>query len=246
MIAGINGVLNLSVLDGWWGEGYDGHNGWAIKPVAESLDEARRNFEESRTLYELLQDHVVPTYYRRGEMGYSAEWIRMAKRSIASILPRFSTHRMVNEYLAKFYLPATRQGRRYAESDFEPARRLALWKQRMREVWPKVTLRRLDAPKKSIAFGNGLHIEVAVFLNGLRPEDVALELLIAKQTGHDGEGHAKSYRFESAGTQTDQGEQCFALELNPQMCGKLEYRIRLYPQHELLTHPFELGMMRWL
>ena len=246
MKAAINGVLNLSVLDGWWGEGYDGHNGWAIKPVAESLDEALRNFEESRTLYELLQDHVVPTYYRRGEMGYSAEWIRMAKRSIASILPRFSSNRMVNEYLAKFYLPATRQGRRYAESDFEPARRLALWKQHMREMWPKVTLRRLDAPKKSIAFGNGLQLEVAVFLNGLRPEDVALELLIAKQTGHEGEGHAKSYRFESAGTQTDQGEQRFALELSPQMCGKLEYRIRLYPQHELLTHPFELGMMRWL
>ncbi len=246
MKAGINGVLNLSVLDGWWGEGYDGHNGWAIKPVAESLDEARRNFEESRTLYELLQDHVVPTYYRRGEMGYSAQWIRMAKRSIASILPRFSSNRMVNEYLAKFYLPATRQGRRYAESDFEPARRLALWKQHMREVWPTVTLRRLDAPKKSIAFGNGLQLEVAVFLNGLRPEDVALELLIAKQTGHEGEGHAKSYRFESAGTQTDQGEQRFALKLSPPMCGKLEYRIRLYPQHELLTHPFELGMMRWL
>src|SRR5882724_1394185 len=195
MKAGINGVLNLSVLDGWWGEGYDGHNGWAIKPVAENLDEARRNFEESRTLYELLQDHVIPTYYRRGEMGYSAEWIRMAKRSIASILPRFSSTRMVNEYLAKFYLPATRQGRRYADSDFEAARRLALWKQRMREVWPKVTVRRLDVPQKRIAFGAGLHLEVGVFLNGLRPEDVALELLIAKQTVHEEDRQPKSYRF---------------------------------------------------
>ena len=246
MKAGINGVLNLSVLDGWWGEGYDGHNGWAIKPVAKSFDEARRNFEESRTLYELLQDHVIPTYYRRGEMGYSAEWIRMAKHSIASILPRFSSTRMVNEYLAKFYLPATRQGRRYAESDFEPARRLALWKQRVREVWPQVAMRRLDTPTKRIAFGAGLHLEVAVFLSGLRPEDVALELLIAKQSGLEDDGELKSYRFESAGTQTEQGEQRFGLELSPEICGKLEYRIRLYPQHELLTHPFELGMMRWL
>jgi glycogen phosphorylase len=246
MKAGINGVLNLSVLDGWWGEGYDGHNGWAIKPVAENLDEARRNFEESRTLYELLQDHVIPMYYRRGEMGYSPEWIRMAKRSIASILPRFSSTRMVNEYLAKFYLPATRQGGRYAESDFEPARRLALWKQHVREVWPKVAMRRLDTPQKRIAFGDGLHLEVGVFLNGLRPEDVALELLIAKQTGREEDGHPKSYRFESEGTQTEQGEQRFGLKLSPEICGKLEYRIRLYPRHELLTHPFELGMMRWL
>jgi starch phosphorylase len=246
MKAGINGVLNLSVLDGWWGEGYDGQNGWAIKPVEQNLDEARRNFEESRTLYELLQDKVVPTYYRRGEMGYSAEWVRMAKHSIASVLPRFSSTRMVTEYLTRFYLPATRQGRRYAESDFEPARRLALWKQRVREIWPKVALRRLDTPMKRIAFGDKVRFEVAASLGGLAPEDVAIELLIGKQTGRDNGGHSKAYRFESEGTQTEQGEQCFALELSPELCGKLEYRIRVYPQHDLLTQPFELGMMRWL
>ena len=102
--------------------------------MSESLDEARRNFEESRTLYELLQDQVIPTYYRRGDMGYSAEWMRMAKHSIATLLPRFSSTRMVSEYLAKFYLPATRQGRRYAESELR-ARRAASreWKTHVRE-----------------------------------------------------------------------------------------------------------------
>jgi starch phosphorylase len=194
----------------------------------------------------LLQDHVVPTYYRRGEMGYSAEWIRMAKHSIASILPRFSSTRMVNEYLAKFYLPATRQGRRYAESDFEPARRLALWKQRVRDVWPKVSMRRLDVAQKRIVFGDGLRLEVAVFLGGLAVEDVALELLLTKQSRDESQPQPQSYRFESEGRMTEQGEQRFALELRPELCGKLEYRIRLYPQHELLTHPLELGMMRWL
>ncbi|MEO8163931.1 MAG: alpha-glucan family phosphorylase [Betaproteobacteria bacterium] len=246
MKAGLNGVLNLSVLDGWWGEGYNGRNGWAIKPVAANLDEARRNFEEGRTLYELLQDHVVPTYYRRGEMGYSADWIDMAKQSITSILPRYSSTRMVSEYLTKFYLPATRQGRRYAESDYEPARRLALWKQRVREIWPNVAMRRLDAPQKRITFGDPLRVEVGVFLGGLAPEDVALEMLIEKQANEDSEQRPKAYRFESEGRVTEQGEQRFVLELSPELCGKLEYRIRLYPQHELLTHPLELGMMRWL
>ena len=125
MKAGINGVLNLSVLDGWWDEGYDGKNGWAIKPVGESMDEARRDREEAKTLYELLQDQVVPLYYKRGDMGYSPQWVRMAKHSIASLLPRFNSTRMVSEYLAKFYLPASRQGRRYAESGFENAKKLA-------------------------------------------------------------------------------------------------------------------------
>src|SRR5258708_40290916 len=159
MKGGMNGGLNPSVLEGWWGEGYDGHNGWAIKPVTENLDEARRNFEESRTLYELLQDQVIPTYYRRGDMGYSAEWIRMAKRSIASILPRFSSTRMVNEYLAKFYLPATRQGRRYAESNFEAARLLAEWKKHVRSSWRKAGMRRLDGPKKRTPSGDAVRSE---------------------------------------------------------------------------------------
>ncbi|MEO8627813.1 MAG: alpha-glucan family phosphorylase, partial [Betaproteobacteria bacterium] len=89
MKAGMNGVLNLSVLDGWWAEGFDGHNGWGIKPVGEDLDDATRDSEEAKTLYELLQDKVIPMYYNRGEMGYSPEWLRMAKHSIASLLPRF-------------------------------------------------------------------------------------------------------------------------------------------------------------
>ncbi len=246
MKAGMNGVLNLSVLDGWWDEGYDGKNGWAIKPVSESLDQARRNFEESRTLYELLQDHVIPMYYRRGDMGYSAEWLRMAKRSIATLLPRFSSTRMVSEYLAKFYLPATRQGRRYGESNFEAARQLAEWKRHVRSSWPKVGMRRLDAPKKRVAFGDNVRFEVGVDLDGLKPEDVKVELLIANQLSRDNEAQATRYQFQSEGVRTEKGEHRFVLELSPEHCGKLGYRIRLYPHHELLTHPFEMGMMRWL
>ena len=115
MKAGINGVINLSVLDGWWGEGYDGKNGWAIKPGPENMDPVRRNREESRTLYEILQDHVIPLYYERGTMGYSPGWVRMAKHSIASLMPRFNSTRMAGEYVTRFYAgePAGRPIRRW-------------------------------------------------------------------------------------------------------------------------------------
>jgi starch phosphorylase len=246
MKAGINGVINLSVLDGWWDEGYDGRNGWAIKPVSEHLEEGRRNFEESRTLYELLQDQVIPLYYKRGDTGYSTEWVRLAKRSMASLLPRFNSIRMVSEYVSRFYLPATRQGRKYAESGFEAARRVAEWKAQVRKAWPKISIRRLDTPRKSISFGEAVRFEVAVGLDGLKPEDVAVELMISQPAGA-GEGkQPMSYRFESEGVRTEQGEQRYALELEPELCGKLECRIRIHPHHELLTHPFEMGMMRWL
>jgi starch phosphorylase len=246
MKAGINGVINLSVLDGWWDEGYDGRNGWAIKPVSESFDEARRNREEAKALYELLQDHVIPCYYKRGDMGYSLEWIRMAKRSIATLLPRFSSSRMVGEYLSKFYLPASRQGRRFAEGGFAAARKLAAWKAHVRRSWGDLALRRLDAPARNIPYGRSLHLEVGVHLNTLKPEDVVVELLLRRQTQHEELQEMRRYRFEWNGLMTEHGEHRFVLEVTPEMCGKLEYRMRAYPWHEALTHPFEMGMMRWL
>jgi len=246
MKAGINGVVNLSVLDGWWDEGYDGKNGWAIKPVAESFDDERRNREEAKALYELLQDHVIPTYYQRGDMGYSPQWIHRAKRSIATLLPRFSSRRMVSEYLAKFYLPASRQGRRLTEGAFEAGNKLAAWKERVRESWDKLQLQRLDTHRRNLMYGDSLRFEVGVSLNGLKPEDVVVELLLTRQTEHEKLKEPRRYRFEWEGVMTDAGEHRFVLQITPEMCGKLEYRVRVYPWHELLTHPFEMGMMRWL
>jgi len=243
MKAALNGVVNLSVLDGWWGEGYDGSNGWAIKPAATGLDDASRNREEARTLYEILQDHVIPLYYNRTSAGYSPEWVKLAKRSISSLLPRFNSTRMVAEYVAKCYLPAVQQGRRYAENQFEVARSIAAWKSRARQAWPGVTIRRLNSPKKRIRFGDMVHIETAVRLNGLNPGDVAVELLVSR-AGEFGKGEPSRHRFVAQGADAT-GEQCFNLDLAPESCGKLDYRIRVYPWHELLTHPLELGLMIW-
>src|SRR5574340_199100 len=165
MKAGMNGVLNLSVLDGWWGEGYDGRNGWAIKPASDAVDEGRRSQEEARTLYELLQDSVIPLYYAWGPMGYSPGWVQMAKHSIASLLPRFNSTRMLSEYLTRFYLPASQQNRRYNDGGREGAHGVAAWKAKVRRAWPNVSLRRLDIPKRSIAFGETLGFQVAARLD---------------------------------------------------------------------------------
>ena len=249
MKAAMNGALNLSVLDGWWDEGYqENHgcpNGWAIKPASGTLDETRRDAEEARTLYELLQDHVVPAYYRTGPMGYSPEWVAMAKQAIATITPRFNVNRMVGEYVQKFYLPAARQGRRYATEGHAPARTLANWKARIRSAWPGVGLQRLDEPRKRLAFGEMLRIEVAVQLNGLEPGDVTVEALFGRPLAEQHNGRNHHYALTHCGT-TEQGEHRFALDLTPEQCGKLEYKIRAFPTHALLTHRFEMGLMVWL
>ncbi len=245
MKAGINGAINLSVLDGWWGEGYDGKNGWAIKPGPEGMDPVLRDKQESRTLYEILQDQVVPLYYSRDNLGYSPEWVKMVKHSMASLLPRYNATRMVGEYVNNFYLPASRQGALYVENNFDSARKIAAWKAKARSAWGGVTLKRLDTPCKRINFGDTLHFKVAAKLNGLEPEDVVVELLICRRVKHPKPCDFQYYSFQIAGTEKS-GEYLFELNLAPDICGKLECHIRTYPYHPLLTHPLEMGMMLWL
>ena len=243
MKAGINGVVNLSVLDGWWGEGYSGDNGWAIKPASSSLDPERRDREEARTFYEIMQDQVVPLYYDRGSAGFSPGWIRLAKRSMATVLSQFSAARMVNQYVDMFYRPAARQGARYLEGGGDGAKVVAAWKARVCAAWDGVSMRRLDDPRRTLTYGDATTIEVAVGLNGLRPDDVAVELVLTRGLR---DAPSRRHEFVAAETLPQTHEQRFVLDLKPELCGRLDYRIRIYPRHALLTHPFELGLMRWL
>lgn len=246
MKAGVNGVINLSVLDGWWGEGYNGRNGWAIKPASSALDAPRRDAEEARTLYELLQDQVLPLYYALGPAGYSPGWVAMAKESIASIAPRFSSVRMLSEYAGQCYAPAVRKWRELSPNGFEGARMLAAWKARVRQAWNGVSLRRADEPVTRIDHGAAVRVAVAARLNGIAPEDLAVEVLLARAgAGLAGQNlERKRLAFEQALAGT--GEHLYSLDLAPEHCGRIEYRIRAYPRHDLLTHPFEMGMMIWL
>jgi len=242
--AGLNGVINLSVTDGWWDEGYDGKNGWAIKPAPEHYDDARRNKEDSQTLYELLQDQVLPMYYRRNELGFSPEWVGMAKRSIASLLPRFNSTRMVMEYVNKFYGPASRQWRRYSDDGFAGAQNLAEWKSKVHKAWSTVTIRRLNEMSRRIGFGDSVQIEVGVNLDGLSPGDVRVEVLVGRASKQGQDRDLQAILMQPDGKTGK--ESVFKLALTPEICGRLVYRIRVYPYHELLTHPFETGLMIWL
>jgi starch phosphorylase len=242
MKASMNGAINLSILDGWWDEGYDGDNGWAIKPASDRVDQETRNADESRTLYELLQDHVIPLYYARDGLAYSPGWVAMAKRAMASILPHFSSRRMLDEYVSKFYVPASIGGRRYTANGCTTARDVATWKARVHGAWQGVTLRRVDAPVTRIAFGETVKLAVEVTLNGLSTDDVAVDLML-RQT-HEVNQPWQQHNLVPSGVSA--GTARYELELAPDICGKLDYRIRAYPHHPRLTHRFEVGLMRWL
>ncbi len=267
MKAAINGSINLSVLDGWWAEGYDGDNGWGIKPSPHSNDETRRDYEDARTLYEILQDDVVPLYYDQGKHGYSPGWVRKCKHSMATVLPRFNTCRMLSEYGRQLYLPAAKRGRKLRKGNFSGAKELAAWKDRIRNLWPGVSLRRLNDGPQRIGYGDNFTLEMAVNLNGLNGDDVAVELLLSRPGAHessfialdviDGEGAVGkkarendemtvAERFQPAGPLGDSGEYRFTLQLKPDWCGRLTYKVRAFPYHKNLTHMHEMGLMVWL
>jgi len=243
MKAAMIGGLNLSVLDGWWDEGYDGTNGWAIKPASQRADAAARDADEARTLYEILQDQVVPMYYDRDGLAYSPRWVAMAKRAVATVLPRFNAARMLNEYVAGFYAPAARRGREFHAHDCSTARDVAQWKARVRAAWPGVAIGSAGEPATRISFGQRVRFEARAALNGLAPEDLAVELVLQRR-GEETDAHAQRIRFAAQGAAED-GRQRYVLDLAPEHCGKHECRIRAYPTHPSLTHPFELGLMLW-
>jgi len=267
MKAAINGRINVSVLDGWWAEAYDGENGWAIPPSIHTTDAAERDRHDARTLYEILQDEVIPLYYDRDErLGYSPGWVRKCKRSMATILPRFNMYRVVHDYAALFYGPAARRGEQLAAEGFAPARQLAGWKQRVRAAWPGVALQMAGGAGNRIDFNDSVTLEVDVALAGLAPGDVRLECVVSRELCSAltvplrqyaerggttsglrpvGDDHVFVQDFVAAGP-AGEGRWRYRVELRPPWCGSLHFQIRAVPWHEHLAHPYEMGLMRWI
>ncbi|MGE0625745.1 MAG: alpha-glucan family phosphorylase [Pseudomonadales bacterium] len=236
--AAMNGSINLSVLDGWWAEAYDGGNGWAVSPHDPELPAEYRNQEESKDLLELLEREVVPDYFARNG---SDAWVRRAKASMRTIIPRFNSERMVLDYVRRFYLPAIRRCRLLGESDGAVAHAFSAWKKLVLDVWDGTTIAPIGPLPTVIEHGQVLELMVGVNLNGLSPDDVRVECVVDQVTETEPAVTARFDAMEEA-----DGVWRFAVALEPPFSGLQSYRIRIYPYHELLAHPFEIGRMRWL
>jgi starch phosphorylase len=248
MKAAINGAVNLSVLDGWWAEAYDGENGWAITPHPELPPQAR-DAQEAGELLDLIEEQVVPLFYARNAAGEQEAWARKSKASMKTVLPRYNTIRMSMDYLRDLYAPAIRHGAALSRKSGAPAGELAAWKKRVASVWPGVVLRLASAPPEAISAGDPLLLEVAVKLNGLSAGDVVVECLSGRDLDVDGFVPAGSIIMVPKGRHTGD-ETIFAADLQGRdelpLDGLQQFRIRIYPHHPLLAHRFECGCMAWL
>ena len=244
--AGMNGVLNLSILDGWWNEGYNGKNGWAITPHGAEFDHEYRNQQEANDLLEILENEVVPLYFNRDGQGYSAAWVELAKESMKSIIPNFNAQRMLSNYMHHYYLPSRDKSRLISSNNGESAIELSQWKSKVIKAWPGVNVSCITQKPAAVKQGEPVTIKVQANLNGLSKNDVIVECVMSDENTDDMPTKYKTYKFSPDQAQSLFSEQIFSIDLNPNVSGMQYIKIRMYPYHENLCHPFETGCMVWL
>tara|TARA_R110001592_G_scaffold148073_3_gene372730 strand:+ start:23297 stop:25843 length:2547 start_codon:yes stop_codon:yes gene_type:complete len=242
--AGLNGAVNLSVLDGWWAEGYNGANGWGIQPRDSRFEHDQRFLDEANDLLNTIEHEVIPTYYGRNDSGYSEEWVKMSKASMKSIIPRFNAQRMLRDYVTRMYHPAQTQRRKLAANGAELARQLAEWKRRIRDAWPSVRMELMLQPSPHLHYDDKIRLQVRAHLNGLQAHDVKLECLLGRDPGEEELKVLQVAELECVGGENHYYE--FEMEVAPQVAGMQYYRLRMYPFNDAMSHPFELGCMIWI
>jgi starch phosphorylase len=241
--AAINGVVNLSVLDGWWGEGFNGKNGWGIVPREPKLDIEQRNRDEAKDLLDLIEHEVLPLYFARNSHGFSSGWVALAKASMKSIIPRFNSLRMVMDYVTRLYCPAREQHRRLSADNGAGARELAEWKARVRSRWQGVRIALANDPPGAVHHDEAVSLRVRVALNGLQASDVVVECLVDPAPESEG---ASEQRVQLEALPDSAEERIFSADFHALNSGLQEMRLRIYPYNPLLSHRFELGLMIWL
>ncbi|MBE0617191.1 MAG: alpha-glucan family phosphorylase [Proteobacteria bacterium] len=240
-----NGGLHLSVLDGWWDEAYDGEVGWAIGRGEEYTDPGLQDGVESRALYDLLEEEVVPLYYTRGEDGLPRSWIAKMKASMGRLTPVYNTNRMIRDYAEHYYLPALQHWGRLSRNGFQAAKALARWKERVRKAWHGVRVLEVMADdQREMRVGEEFPVRCAVALNGLDPQDVLLELYYGALDPFGGLGKASRRALRHDATRGD-GAHEFVGDAPCERSGKVGYAVRVLPHHPNLAGPWDVGLVAW-
>jgi starch phosphorylase len=243
MKAALNGGLNLSILDGWWDEWYDGNNGWAI-PSADGVDDPdHRDDLEATALYDLIENEVAPRFYDVDEEGVPTRWIEMVRHTLKSLGPKVLATRMVRDYTRKLYAPAAGNAR-LLNSDFRGAAELAAWKKRVRAAWPAVRVEHVetsgigDAPE----VGDTLSVRGFVALGDLTPEDVQVQLVHGVINSEDVLVDTTVSALQAE--ETYEGDRYrFDGEVVLERSGPFGYTVRVVPHNDLLISNAEMGIV---
>ncbi len=240
MKAALNGQLNLSILDGWWDECYDGENGWAISSAEYIDDDERRDELEANSLFDLLEREVVPRYYDQYEGRVPRRWVRRVKHTLAGLGPYVSASRMVKDYATDLYEPAAAHTDRMAADGYARARALADWKDRVLEGWRGVHVDSVESDSAMTAIGDDRTVEAVVSLGGLSGDDVEVQLLHGI-VGQGDELESPTITAMTAVGPTDDIHVRYRGAFACEEAGRYGFTVRVVPSHPDLAASAEMG-----
>ena len=242
--AEMNGVVNLSVLDGWWVEGYREGAGWALPEKRTYQNQGYQDQLDAATIYNMLENDIVPMYYNKCKEGYSKEWIQVVKNSIATIAPHYTMKRQLDDYYDKFYNKQAARFKKLSANDNALAKEIALWKESVAERWDSIhVVSKNDALTNGVETGKKYKIQYVIDEQGLN-DAVGLELVVLKNQVEDGKQVYAVYPFKVKGHEGNNFT--FEAEIEPVNAGSFKTAIRMYPKNDKLPHRQDFCYVKWL
>jgi starch phosphorylase len=245
MKVNFNGGLNLSTVDGWWAEKPEADSGWSIGNGEEYNDLEYQDKVESSALYELLENHIVPLFYKRGGDDLPHEWIKKMKTSMQSLCPIFNTNRMVMEYAEKFYKPGAKQFLSFIPNNYDKLRNLARWKDKIQKKWEATRITEvIEDKKKDIKLGEEFKIKAVVHVDGLAAEDLLAEVYYGNSEVDDVLANVATLKMNLI-ERRDNNNFVFEANIPASSSGIVKYTIRVLPYHPELKVKFIPGYVCW-
>jgi starch phosphorylase len=245
MKAAMNGVLNCSIMDGWWDEAYNPEVGWSIGRGEEYADTNLQDEIESNALYDLLEREIIPLFYQRGRDGLPRGWIKMMKECMKQIGQSMSFHRTMMDYSNKFYFPALKNYRRITKDDYQEPKALAAYLGKLRQVWDQIKISIIESNAKPVMQrGDLLTVNAKIMMGTLKPEDVQVELYYGSVSSQGGE-IKNARRAEMKAVSSEGNLYRYQVRVECEDTGMQGHTVRILPKHEALVHPYRSGFIKW-
>lgn len=246
----INGIVNFSVLDGWWCEGYNEENGWIIGDDTFYPNEHLQDRADSESLYATLENRIIPAYYDRNSDGVPEKWVQIMKQSIVSVTPLFSTNRMVTDYYEKIYKVLMQKHTAIIENNYKKAYELSEWKSYISSKWQSVSIKEDSLNKQSLKsinalMGKNIAMKAIVHSNGIDPHNLKVELYYGIL---DKQGFiTNANTVDMALTETlDNNTLVYSTDFHTKDSGEYSYTFRVYPINEELINQYDTGLIKWV
>lgn len=243
----MNGVLNFSVLDGWWAEGYKEGAGWALEEKQTFINQQFQDDLDAENIYSTFEEEIVPMFYKRNENNIPVEWVQCIKKSIASINPNFTMKRMLEDYNSKYYTKLQYRLNYLTADNNKKAKEIARWKLKVLRNWEQITVDEYHVPhstKKPLILGEHFFAEILLSIGELNPEDIGIEIIFAHKI--QDEINDFVHKRELDVFQPEIGKAKYSCDIPSIKAGVYDFAFRVYPKHPDLAHRQDFNIVKWL